>query len=163
MSKLTEDMWNEVLSYHETKEDEIMENGVTLAEYAEFANAIITKNNPIINTGLKSLSIKSQNLARILANDGKMSESLYNSKTDAMFIDACVVEGEFFSENNLYNLARKSLETDSDIEYCEDLHSQVLNIKKECIDKIDAAIKDVKGALEDSQSYIGMLHDDMRK
>ena len=31
MSKLTEDMWNEVLSYHETKEDEIMENGVTLA------------------------------------------------------------------------------------------------------------------------------------
>ncbi len=152
MSKLTENMWNEVLSYHETKENEIMENGVTLDEYMEVANAIINKNNPIINTGIKSLKIKSQNLAKTLAEGKYISDSVYNSKTDAMFIDACVVEGEFYNENNLYKLARHQLESEFELEQCDDIHNQVLAVKNECVKTINGAITDVQCAREESQA-----------
>lgn len=54
MKKLTENMWNEVLAYNETKEAEILENGVTLEDYMLCATELVENKNNIVITGLKS-------------------------------------------------------------------------------------------------------------
>lgn len=153
MTKLTADMWNEILVYNETKEVEIFEKGVCIDDYMLCANQLLQNKNPIVNTGLKSLTAKAQNIAKAFAEGKPLTESLFNSKTDAMFIDACIVEGEFYKENFLFQALLKTDISDYEKLNAQDLHTQVGIAKQVCVKQIDGAINDANFARDEYLAY----------
>ncbi len=153
MKKLTENMWNEVLAYNETKEAEILENGVTLEDYMLCATELVENKNNIVITGLKSLKAKSQNVAKAFAEGHPLTDTMFNSKTDAMFIDACIVEGEFHKENYLYEAVLKTDISEYDRFNVKDVHTQVGLVKEICVKQIDGAINDANFARDEYIAY----------
>lgn len=153
MKDLTENMWNEFLIRHEAKEAEMMEDGISVEEYMMCAEELISAKNVIVNTGLKSLSFKSQNVAKAYAEGRPLTETMYKSKTDAMVIDAAVVEGEFYKEQSWFNQVLASDISEADRFTVNDTHNQVLLRKEICVKHIDGALNDAKFAHDEYIAY----------
>ena len=162
MKDLTENMWNEFLIRNEAKETEMMEDGISVEEYMMCAEELINAKNVIVNTGLKSLGIKSQNIAKAYAEGKPINETMYKSKTDAMVVDAAVVESEFYKELSWYKQVLTSGISEADKFTVEDAHAQVLLRKDICVKHIDGAFNDAKLSHDEYEAYV-KSNEGMRK
>ncbi len=132
--KLTNKMWNTV------KGKTIEENNIDVkVEHTLLATSLINETNTSVNTAYADMVEVSNALCSKIANGENWTMPEYNSTMDKVFMDACIIEGEFTEEKRLYELTKEFAKTDIQIETAKDLHSQVVEKQKKYTKAIDGA------------------------
>ena len=140
--KLTEKMWIDVKSADEDKTTQSEQPVLATAEeYVLFAETLIAGKNEEVNDALKTLTETSESLTSTIANNNKWSDPYFNSQMDVLHMCACEIEGEFYSEQRMFESVTEQPLESEELEYVRDLHSQCKQKQQEFGYEIDTCIE----------------------
>lgn len=135
--KLTEEMWLDV-----KKDDEqLTQTEISTDEYVLFAEDILANKNETINSARKKMHDTSNNLTLTIEDNRKWSDAYFKSQIDVIHMCACQIEGEFYSEQKMFESVTEQPIESEELEYVRDLHSQCKQKQQEFGYEIDTCIE----------------------
>lgn len=135
--KLTEKMWLDV-----KKDDEqLTQPEISTDEYVLFTEDILANKNETINSARKKMHDTSNNLTLTIEDNRKWSDAYFKSQIDVIHMCACQIEGEFYSEQKMFESVTEQPIESEELEYVRDLHSQCKQKQQEFGYEIDTCIE----------------------
>lgn len=135
--KLTEKMWLDV-----KKDDEqLTQPEISTDEYVLFTEDILANKNETINSARKKMHDTSNNLTLTIEDNRKWSDPYFKSQIDVIHMCACQIEGEFYSEQKMFESVTEQPIESEELEYVRDLHSQCKQKQQEFGYEIDTCIE----------------------
>lgn len=141
--------WNENSTELPKEETEKL---ITLNDYLDYAQQVLDGTIVVFNTNGESKTIdelleevvnEAEELAKTIIEYRKWDDSYFNSVMDRLVVNGCIVEGEYFTEQDLYT----SLVSDDKIELTKhekelatSTHKQVEEKRAKTTAKLDRAI-----------------------